>query len=130
VNERCGRGDLPDLTPLRRPAQVVQHLCQSLKSAAVGDAAAAEEANAPVAAEVGGTPAVLRGIATREDAIRTLDRVIEFLEKNEPSNPAPLLIQRAKRLIGASFMDIMADLAPDAVSGVEHISGRRASDNN
>lgn len=130
VNERCGRGDLLDLTPLRRPAQVVQHLCQSLKSAAVGDAAAAEEANAPVAAEVGGTPAVLRGIATREDAIRTLDRVIEFLEKNEPSNPAPLLIQRAKRLIGASFMDIMADLAPDAVSGVEHISGRRASDNN
>ena len=74
--------------------------------------------------------AVNRGIASREDAIRMLDRVIEFLEKNEPSNPAPLLIQRAKRLIGADFMTIMADLAPDAVSGVEHISGRRANDSN
>lgn len=131
VNDRCGRGDLLDLTPLRRPAQVVQQLCRSVKAAAGSEEATVEGAELPApgaAAAQGGAPAALRGIATREDAIRTLDRVIEFLERNEPSNPAPLLIQRAKRLIGASFMDIMADLAPDAVSGVEHISGRRTSD--
>lgn len=129
VNDRCGRGDLLDLSPLRRPAYVVQQLCKSLQAEAGG----AEAASAPTAptgddAPVAAMP-VNRGIATREDAIRTLDRVIEFLEKNEPSNPAPLLIQRAKRLIGASFMEIMADLAPDAVSGVDHIAGRRANDN-
>jgi type VI secretion system protein ImpA len=134
VNDRCGRGDLLDLSPLRRPAHVVQQLCRSLKTEVLGGAdgtAASAEAPADGAPSAAGVPAVAtanRGIATREDAIRTLDRVIEFLEKNEPSNPAPLLIQRAKRLIGASFMDIMADLAPDAVSGVEHISGRRSSD--
>ena len=131
VNDRCGRGDLLDLSPLRRPAQVVQQLCKTLKAQTGGtdEVASTGQADAdgpaPVAAAA---PPANRGIATREDAIRTLDRVIEFLEKNEPSNPAPLLIQRAKRLIGASFMDIMADLAPDAVSGVEHISGRRAND--
>lgn len=135
VNERCGRGDLLDLSPLRRPAHVVQQLCRTLKAEATGGVPAevAGDTAADAAPATGGGPAVAavnRGIASREDAIRTLDRVIEFLEKNEPSNPAPLLIQRAKRLIGASFMDIMADLAPDAVSGVEHISGRRSGDNN
>jgi len=134
VNERCGRGDLLDLSPLRRPAHVVQQLCKTLQAEAVGDGGGVSaQADAPtdgvavVAAP--GVAAMNRGIASRDDAIRTLDRVIEFLEKNEPSNPAPLLIQRAKRLIGASFMDIMADLAPDAVSGVEHISGYRSGDN-
>lgn len=135
VNDRCGRGDLLDLSPLRRPAHVVQQLCRTLKAELSGGADAATATDPPVDGVPGpaGAPAVAtanRGIATRDDAIRTLDRVIEFLEKNEPSNPAPLLIQRAKRLIGASFMDIMADLAPDAVSGVEHISGRRANDSN
>ncbi|MDP3520450.1 MAG: type VI secretion system protein TssA [Hydrogenophaga sp.] len=134
VNDRCGRGDLLDLSPLRRPAHVVQQLCRTLKAEVLGGAdGAAAAADVPVdgALSLAGAPvaaAAHRGIASREDAIRTLDRVIEFLEKNEPSNPAPLLIQRAKRLIGASFMDIMADLAPDAVSGVEHISGRRSND--
>lgn len=133
VNERCGRGDLLDLSPLRRPAQVVQQLCRVVQADAGGGAADAAapaaqalEATAPAPAVAAATSH--RGMATREDAIRTLDRVIEFLEKTEPSNPAPLLIQRAKRLIGASFMEIMADLAPDAVSGVEHISGRRSND--
>jgi len=134
VNDRCGRGDLLDLSPLRRPAHVVQQLCRTLKAEVLGGAdGATAAADVPVdgALSPAGAPVVAaahRGIASREDAIRTLDRVIEFLEKNEPSNPAPLLIQRAKRLIGASFMDIMADLAPDAVSGVEHISGRRSND--
>lgn len=134
VNERCGRGDLLDLSPLRRPAYVVQQLCQTLQAQA-GGGADSPDTHADAATDGGAAPegtsaavAAHRGIASREDAIRTLDRVIQFLEKNEPSNPAPLLIQRAKRLIGASFMDIMADLAPDAVSGVEHISGRRAGD--
>ncbi len=134
VNDRCGRGDLLDLTPLRRPAYVVQQLCQGLQSEASGAVASGGDGDLPPdnvgPAGVVAAAASNRGIASRDDAIRSLDRVIEYLEKTEPSNPAPLLIQRAKRLIGASFMDIMADLAPDAVSGVEHISGRRSGDNN
>lgn len=132
VNERCGRGDLLDLTPLRRPAHVVQQLCRTIKAEANGggDATSAEAAIGPSDLSLTGRSVTTanRSIESRQDAIRALDQVIHFLEHNEPSNPAPLLIHRAKRLIGASFMDIMADLAPDAVSGVEHISGRRSGD--
>ncbi len=62
-------------------------------------------------------------IATREDAIRALDRVCEYYERNEPSSPLPLLIRRAQRLASKSFLDIIRDLAPDAVSQAEAWGG-------
>ena len=54
-----------------------------------------------------------------------LDRVIAYLTKTEPGNPAPLLIERAKQLIGVSFLDIMANLAPNALETIETVTGRR-----
>ena len=56
------------------------------------------------------------------------DIQIDGLQRTEPGNPAPLLIQRAKRLVGVSFLDIMADLAPDALQSIENITGRPPSD--
>ena len=65
-------------------------------------------------------------IATRDDALKALDRVCEWIERHEPTNPAPLLIRRAKRLMTKNFMDIIRDLAPDGVSQVELIAGKDA----
>jgi type VI secretion system protein ImpA len=62
-------------------------------------------------------------IASREDAIRALDRVCEWMDRNEPSHPAPLLIRRAKRLISKNFIEIIRDLAPDGLSQVEKLAG-------
>ncbi len=62
-------------------------------------------------------------IVTREDAIKALDRVCEYYERNEPSSPLPLLIRRAQRLASKSFLDIIRDLAPDAVSQAEAWGG-------
>jgi len=67
-------------------------------------------------------------IGTRQDAIQMLDRVIAYLERTEPGNPAPLLIERAKKLIGVSFLDIIANLAPDAMNTIEHVTGARANE--
>ena len=63
-------------------------------------------------------------IRTREDVVRTLDRVCDWIEKNEPTNPAPLLIRRAQRLMSKSFLDIIRDLAPDGLSQIENLAGR------
>lgn len=62
-------------------------------------------------------------IKTRSDAIKWLDKVCEFLEKNDPANPAPLLIKRARNMIGQDFYTILSQLAPDAVAQAEHITG-------
>lgn len=62
-------------------------------------------------------------IGTREEAIKALDKVCEYYERNEPSSPLPLLIRRAQRLASKSFLDILRDLAPDAVSQAEALGG-------
>jgi len=55
--------------------------------------------------------------------VRELERICAWIEHNQPSNPAPLLIRRAQRLINMSFMDIIRDMAPDSVSQVERLAG-------
>ncbi len=67
---------------------------------------------------------VLRG---REDAIAQLLAVAAFVEKTEPTNPAPLLIRRAVRLMRMGFIDILRELSPDSLSQIENITGGSGS---
>ncbi len=65
----------------------------------------------------------LGALRSREDVKRVLEQVCEYLERVEPSNPAPLLIRRARRLLDRSFIDIIQDLAPDAFDQIEKLAG-------
>jgi len=77
---------------------------------------------------VGATAVVGVGdIRTRADAVRALDRVCDFLAQNEPTNPAPLLIRRAQRIMTMSFLEIIQDLAPEAAGQVQNITGASQS---
>ncbi|MDX1925739.1 MAG: type VI secretion system protein TssA [Pirellulaceae bacterium] len=62
-------------------------------------------------------------ITRREDVIEGLDKIIQWLERNEPSSPLPMLLKRAKRLSTMSFMDILRDISPDGLSQAVLISG-------
>lgn len=68
----------------------------------------------------GGGPGRLR---TRADAKRTLEAVCEFLERTDPGHPAPLFVRRAVRLLDMSFVDIIKDMAPDALARVHDLGG-------
>ncbi len=128
IEAKTGRGDQIDLKPLRALTHLLRTVCQATVTAANPQAAQAAEAEAdgnpaPGAARAAGGP--MRGeISTRQDALQMLDKVIAFLEKTEPGNPAPMLIKRAKRLVGVSFIDIMNDLAPDAINSIQNITGK------
>ena len=79
-------------------------------------------------ASPGGTIGVaIGGIRSREDATRALDAVAEFFRANEPSSPVPLLIERAKRLVGKDFLAMLEELAPDALDQAKAASGVRDS---
>ena len=90
--------------------------------------ALASEAEADTVSEDGGV-VVVRGsggpgvIQSREDARRALDRVCEYLERHEPSNPASLFARRAQRLLSMQFLDIMRELSPDSISHLEMLTG-------
>lgn len=61
-----------------------------------------------------------------QDVTATLDKLIKYYERYEPSSPVPLLLHRAKRLVSLGFMDILRDLAPDALTQAETVTGASA----
>jgi type VI secretion system protein ImpA len=77
-------------------------------------------------AEAGGSGAYAGGvIRSRQDAIRALDAVADFFRRNEPSSPIPLLVDRAKRLVSKDFLEVLADIAPDALHTARAAGGIR-----
>jgi type VI secretion system protein ImpA len=113
-----------DFAPLRKVLQAVAEA--GLR--ATGSAPGTPEA-LPVVV-TGARVAVASGIgpiATREDAMRALDRACEWIERNEPSNPAPLLIRRSQRLMGKNFIDIVRDLIPDGLDQIDKLAGTHQS---
>lgn len=129
--ERTSRADAVNLGALRGIARMLQKAC-SLASGVPADAEAGNAADAAPSSQAAGDalrPAAARGeIQSRQDAVQMLDRVIRYLEQAEPGNPAPLLIDRAKKLIGVSFLEIMANLAPNAMDTIETVTGKRPSE--
>jgi type VI secretion system protein ImpA len=74
---------------------------------------------------VGGGTVAVGAIKSRQDAIRALDAVATFFRQNEPSSPVPLFIERAKRLVAKDFLEVLADIAPDAMDQAKAASGIR-----
>lgn len=67
----------------------------------------------------------LRPLRSRSDARVALDQIARWLERSEPGHPAPLLIRRAERLLDMSFLEIVADLAPDSLPAIRGVAGIR-----
>jgi len=129
IVERTGRADSIDLSPLRSIANVLGKAAGAVAPAPQSDAAGAEAAGGAEPGATGSARAAAPGeIRTRQDALQTLDRVIQYLQQTEPGNPAPLLIARAKKLIGVSFFEIMADLAPNALDTIETVTGKQVTE--
>jgi type VI secretion system protein ImpA len=104
----------PDLAPLKK---VLQRVADAGRKASGSATVEATVASAAPASRAPGS------ISSREDASRALERVCEWIERNEPSSPAPLLIRRAQRLMSKTFIDIIRDLTPDGVKDIEKLAG-------
>lgn len=118
--EGGGTEATPDFAPL---SAILVRMRQTLKAylpveAGAADAGAGDAPGAPGVA--GGVPGAIR---SREDAIRALDAVATYFRQTEPSSPVPLLVERAKRLVARNFLEVLAELVPDAVSDAKRASG-------
>ena len=85
---------------------------------------AASQVAASAAVGVSDRPASgVHSVDTRKDAIRAIDLVCAYLERHEPTNPAQFLLRRAERVIDKNFLQLVKELAPDAVKEVSRIMG-------
>lgn len=62
------------------------------------------------------------------DVAAALDSIIGYYQRCEPSSPLPILLKRAKRLVGADFLTILKDMAPAGVDSVTQIGGLTDAD--
>jgi type VI secretion system protein ImpA len=69
------------------------------------------------------------GIHSRDDVVWALDAICRYFERYEPSSPIPFLMHRAKKLLMMNFMDILRELAPDALKQAENICGAQQKEN-
>jgi type VI secretion system protein ImpA len=113
----------PDLRQLKDILQTVKPVCLAGLARSEAGGAEGEAAGEGGGAQAGSVRSAAGEIRTREDVIRVLDNVCRFIEQTEPSNPAPLLIRRAQRLMSRSFLEIIQDLAPDTVSQIQKLAG-------
>lgn len=126
MSTRSGVQAVPDFGPLADP------LARTLKRIAAILALRPEEAQAAdggsdSAADpaANGGPAAVGVVRNRQDATRALDAVADFFRTHEPSSPIPLLIERTKRLVSKNFLEVLAELAPDALESAKAASGVR-----
>jgi len=54
-----------------------------------------------------------------------LQRVCDYLERHEPSNPAALFVRRAQAMLDRNFLDIMLELSPDSVQHLKMLTGAK-----
>ncbi|MBN3864734.1 type VI secretion system protein TssA [Pseudomonas frederiksbergensis] len=133
VSEQVGSAQGVDLGPLKQPLKMAlqilgQFAPQSGDSAlpdSVSDDSAApvEYATTPSAPRNTGTSTSTGEINNRDDVLRSLDRILAYYTRHEPSSPLPVLLNRAKNLVHADFAAIVRNLIPDGMSQFENLRG-------
>lgn len=79
------------------------------------------------AADGGGAPRGGSGmpgqIRSRDDVLKAIDMICAYYERHEPNSPVPILMKRSRRFATMTFLEIMKDVAPDAMSQAELLRG-------
>jgi type VI secretion system protein ImpA len=101
-------------------AQLVRRFPDRLKESAAAEAAAQDsDGNSRSPAPQG----AYGKIADHDDVIRRLDEICEYYERIEPSSPLPVLLRRARSLVGKSFAEVLKNVAPGGLPDFQTLSG-------
>lgn len=126
ANDKLGNAAAPDLRPLYTLAHGVAGLLPAEDGEGAGPGSAEGDGGTdPSGSGDGGAArrSLSGSIHSREDAIRAIDMICTYLERSEPTNPAPLFLRRARQLIGHNFLQLIKALAPEALAGVAGMVG-------
>jgi type VI secretion system protein ImpA len=69
------------------------------------------------------TPRISGDVNSRDDVVHSLDNILSYYARSEPSSPLPVLLNRAKGLVHADFAAIVRNLIPDGMSQFQNLRG-------
>ncbi|MDR2105474.1 MAG: type VI secretion system protein TssA [Deferribacteraceae bacterium] len=130
INEKIGENYNLSMDSLEREAgRLLNFYDQYLNSFARGGES--EQLEGETQAPQNVSPANFsKNAASRMEALLMLKKGAEYFQQEEPSSPIPLLVNRALRFSEMGFLDLLQDIAPDAVNRGREIFGLKESDNN
>jgi len=129
-SKNAAQGQTPDLSDFQSILGNIHKCIQGyLVKRGYGEAG---EESAPADAAAGGETekggiSLAGEIRSPKEALLAIEKVCQYYDRHEPSSPVPMLLRRAQRLVSKSFMDVIADICPDAMSHVEMIGGSSSS---
>lgn len=121
LDQAVGAANGADLAPLVKKLEEMGRVVAPHTTPKESPAAAAPEASS--AAAPAPPPPPPGTINSRADAVKALDKIVEFFEKNEPSSPVPFLLKRAKKCIDMNFLELVHELA-NARAQAEGVLGK------
>jgi type VI secretion system protein ImpA len=127
MRDAAGPEAIPNFDPLTAQLTRMNHalrlqLTSHPEHAGVAPAGEDGAGRFPAGEAVGGP------VTSRQEAIRALDAVADFFRRTEPSSPIPLFLARARRLVAKDFLEVLADIAPEAVPQARAAGGLRDSE--
>jgi len=123
IEARLGAEFTPDLTPLMRPLERVSSLLQNVTPPEAEPEAGELPAAGSDVAEPLSLSELPSAFNSRTAVVKAMDAICAYLERNEPTNPAQLLIRRARRFMTMSFVDIVKEMSPDGVNQMMFVVG-------
>lgn len=114
----------PDLKPLLADIQELKKFLDAQFARRQPQAVAGGDAAGGGATDTIGVAADNGRINSPQDVLRRIDEICDYYARAEPSSPVPMLLRRAQRLVGMSFVDLMKDLAPSGINELKVISGK------
>ena len=124
LTQTVGAAKAPDLGPLAAELTSMRKRIEPYVPAA--SLLTAEEAvSQSESTDSAALPSGLGELRSREDVVRLLHKICDYYARAEPSSPVPLILKRALRLAEMDFLQIIKDIAPDAVAEIYRISGEK-----
>ena len=128
--DKTGGAVLPDLSPLRQLLRMVVMALDANAGLPETDRSSNPEQISGMSRAAGiswdgsrlNSPVL---IGSREDVIKLLGILCQYLEQNEPTNPVQFLLQRARRMMKMNFIELLQDIAPDGLGQAEKVVGRK-----
>lgn len=111
------------LTTLVAAADPDGHTAQPQTGQPINGASHMEPALNGAAAPLAAGPSGPMQVNTRRDVERSLDLIIAFYERTEPSSPIPHLARRMRKMVPMNFMQLMEEIAPSGMKEFRSVAG-------
>ena len=123
MREYGGAAASPDVDPLMDALGGLRKILKEQLDLRVPEGGGEGAAEGGDGSEGGGVGKAVGGIKSRQDAIRAIDTIAAFFRQNEPSSPVPIFLDRAKNLVGKTFLEALQEITPEALQAAKNAGG-------